>query len=213
MKLVHAYLKHAENKRISKKQFPCLFPFSVLGFILVCVIPWFTVYSCLLFVSLSNLRPQCTCRNGCFACCCNLVSQSLVFLHTVKAQEAAAVFSWMISVATKTVPNFCKFKTVPPSPSVHLHVSELLYWNIIKMAIKNWHNLTLVFWTQLQLAMAQHARLQKESRGTRPVEAPQDCCASKNNLTVLSRIVRFPNAILVWVPLRAFAVTAMQLIF
>lgn len=27
MKLVHAYLKHAENKRFSKKQFPCLFPY------------------------------------------------------------------------------------------------------------------------------------------------------------------------------------------
>lgn len=204
-------LKIKDSVKTNFLVYSLIFTFSVLGFILVCVIPWFPVYSCLLFLSLSDLRPQCTCRNGCFACCCNLVSQSLVFLH--KSQEAAAVFSWIISVSTKTVPHFCKFQTVPPSPSVHLHVSELLYWNIIQMVIKNWHNRTLVFWTQLQLAMAQHARLQKESRGTRSVEAPQDCCASKNNLTVLSSIVRFPNAILVWVPLRAFAITAMQLIF
>lgn len=43
--------------------------------------------------SLLYLRPQYTHCNGCFPRCHNIVSQSLVFIPAVKAQEAPAVFS------------------------------------------------------------------------------------------------------------------------
>lgn len=173
-------LKIKESVKTNFLLYSLIFTFSVL----VCVVPWFPVYSCLLFVSLSDLRPQCTCITG--SCC---------------------IFSWTISVATKTAPHFCKQLHRLPlyicmSLSFYTEIS-LKTGTIEHLCFEPsfsspWHNMSGYKKTQEVHDLLKHHK---------------DCCASKNNLTVLSSIVRFPNAVLVWVPLRAFAITAMQLIF
>lgn len=44
-----------------------------------------------------------TLRSGCFACCCDIVTQLLLFMPAIKAQEAVAVLPWMIGVAPQTI--------------------------------------------------------------------------------------------------------------
>lgn len=155
MKLVHAYLKHAENKRISKNQFPSLFPYIYIFCSGLC----YSMIPCLFLPALCFLvwlQAPVLLLQPCF---------SHLYFYTNHRKLLHILLNNKCCHKNSTT----LLQTVAPSPSVHLHVSELLYWNIIK----NWHNRTLVFWTQLQLAVAQHARLQKESRGARSVEAPQ----------------------------------------
>lgn len=112
--------------------------------------------------------------------CCNIITQSLLFMPVVRVQEATAVFSWMIGLITQTIhistdierEEIKEAKTLPsvvfffpltssgfqtvqnlPCISVNLYASVV---NTIKMAVKTD---TIISWCLA--ATVQHGRLQK----------------------------------------------------